>query len=67
MIVGAINNQNLIDLVEKLSFLHDWENKNVQIPKLPKTSTPEKLKIYFVDKPEAPQSEIRAGYVTDLT
>ena len=67
VIVGAINNQNLIDLVEKLSFLHDWENKNVQIPKLPKTSTPEKLKIYFVDKPEAPQSEIRAGYVTDLT
>lgn len=67
VIVGAINNQNLIDLVDKLSFLHDWKNKNVQIPKLPKTSTQEKLKIYFVDKPEAPQSEIRAGYVTDLT
>jgi zinc protease len=67
VIVGALNNQNLIDLVDKLGFLHDWENKNVEIPKLPKTSTPEKLKIYFVDKPEAPQSEIRAGYVTDLT
>ena len=67
VIVGALNNQNLIDLVDKLGFLHDWEDKNVEIPKLPKTSTPEKLKIYFVDKPEAPQSEIRAGYVTDLT
>ena len=67
VIVGAINDQNLIDIVDKLSFLHDWENKNVKIPKLPKTSTPEKLKIYFVDKPEAPQSQIRAGYVTDLT
>ena len=67
VIVGALNNQNLIDLVDKLGFLHDWEDKNVEIPKLPKTSTPEKLKIYFVDKPEAPQSQIRAGYVTDLT
>ena len=67
VIVGALNNQNLIDLVDKLGFLHDWEDKNVEIPKLPKTSTAEKLKIYFVDKPEAPQSEIRAGYVTDLT
>ena len=66
VIVGAINYQNSKDLVKKLNFLHDWENKNVQMPKLPKTTTPEKLKIYFIDKPEAPQSEIRAGYVTDL-
>lgn len=66
VIVGAISDQNSIDLVEKLKFLHDWENKNVQIPKLPKTTTPKKLKIYFVDKLEAPQSQIRAGYVTDL-
>ncbi len=66
MIVGAISYQNSKDLAKKLNFLHDWENKNVQMPKLPKTTTPEKLKIYFIDKPEAPQSEIRAGYVTDL-
>ena len=66
VIVGAIGDQNSIALAKKLDFLHDWENKNVQIPKLPKTTTPEKLRIYFVDKPEAPQSQIRAGYVTDL-
>ena len=66
VIVGAISYQNSKDLAKKLNFLHDWENKNVQMPKLPKTTTPEKLKIYFIDKPEAPQSEIRAGYVTDL-
>ena len=66
VIVGAIGDQNSIALEKKLDFLHDWENKNVQIPNLPKTTTPEKLRIYFVDKPEAPQSQIRAGYVTDL-
>lgn len=47
------------DLVSKLSFLADWQGKTPQLlapQKLPKLG---KQKIYFVDKPNAPQSVIR--------
>ncbi len=50
-----------------LGFLKDWESKNTEIPELPEPKPVDKTKIYLVDKVGAPQSEIRIGYITDLT
>ena len=43
------------------------ESKKVDIPSVAITEKPEKTIIYLVDKTDAPQSEIRIGYLTDLT
>lgn len=51
----------------KLAFLNTWPKKDVAMPKLAKGSAIEKTKLYLVDIPKAAQSEIRVGYVTDLT
>jgi zinc protease len=64
VIVGDVDKKQVLG---QLGFLKSWKSKNVKIPELPKAKPSDKTKIYLVDKPEAPQSEIRIGYVTDLT
>ena len=64
VIVGDVDKKKVLG---ELQFLRGWKNKNVKIPELPEAKPSDKTKIYLVDKPEAPQSEIRIGYVTDLT
>lgn len=54
-------------IMPKIQFLKDWASKKVTIPSVAITEKPEKTKIYLVDKTDAPQSEIRIGYLTDLT
>jgi zinc protease len=63
VIVGNVNEE---DILPKLSFLKNWEKKAVAIPELPTPKTADKTKIYLVDKQDAPQSEIRIGYMTDM-
>jgi zinc protease len=63
VVVGDITQK---EVMSKLAFLKSWENKKVEIPVLPAPKPGDKTKIYLVDKVDAPQSEIRIGYVTDL-
>jgi zinc protease len=64
VVVGAIEQE---EILPKLNFLEKWKSKNVRVPKLPAAQAADKAKIYLVDKENAPQSQIRIGYVTDLT
>ncbi|MDP4679877.1 MAG: insulinase family protein, partial [Cyclobacteriaceae bacterium] len=54
------------EVLAKLNFLKNWKNKNVKIPVLAKAKPADKTKVYLVDKAEAPQSQIRIGYITDM-
>ncbi|HLF35835.1 MAG TPA: pitrilysin family protein [Cyclobacteriaceae bacterium] len=63
VIVGDVRQE---DILKKLSFLEKWTGKKVTIPELPKSAAIAKTKIYLVDKEDAPQSEIRIGYLTNM-
>jgi len=63
VIVGNVSKD---EILPKLEFLKTWEKKAVTIPELPAPKTADKTKIYLVDKEQAPQSEIRIGYMTDM-
>lgn len=63
VIVGDINKD---EILPKMEFLMKWQHTKVELPKLPAPKPGDKTKIYLVDKANAPQSEIRIGYMTDL-
>ncbi|MBT8205746.1 MAG: insulinase family protein [Eudoraea sp.] len=63
VVVGDISEK---EIMSALGFLENWENKSVKIPELPTVKDQNQTKIYLVDKPQAPQSEIRIGYITDM-
>ena len=63
-IIGDIDRKTVL---AKMEFLKTWEAKEVKIPELPKAKPSGKTTIYMVDKVDAPQSEIRIGYVTDMS
>ena len=63
VVVGDISKK---DAMSSLAFLNTWENKSAKLPEMPAVNDQAKTKIYLVDKKEAPQSEIRIGYVTDM-
>ncbi|MFT6850825.1 MAG: zinc protease [Sphingobacteriales bacterium] len=54
------------NVMAKLSFLNSWNGEKAELASLSKIELPAKTKVYLVDKPNAPQSEIRIGYLTDL-
>ncbi|MEJ8755414.1 pitrilysin family protein [Pontibacter sp. H259] len=60
VVVGDISEK---EIMGKLDFLKKWDKKNVVIPADAKAPVIAKTKLYFVDKPDAAQSEIRIGYV----
>ena len=64
VIVGDIDKKSIMS---KLDFLENWESKSFEMPRLTSNTATEKTKIYLVDKEKAPQSEIRIGYMTDMT
>lgn len=64
VIVGDISKS---EIMPHLSFLKSWESKGILVPKLPTAKQADKTKLYLVDKEEAPQSQIRIGFVTDMT
>ncbi len=54
------------EVLPKLDFLKKWEKKDVKLPELPAAKPVGKTVLYLVDKENAPQSEIRLGYVTNM-
>lgn len=64
VIVGQITES---EILPKLGFLNEWERTGASIPELPEPTQSDYTKVYLVDKVAAPQSEIRIGYMTDMT
>jgi zinc protease len=60
VVVGDITEK---EIMGKLSFLKNWKKKDVKLVADTKAPAIDKTRIYFVDKPDAAQSEIRIGYV----
>lgn len=64
VVVGDISEE---EVFSSLAFLNNWETKNVEIPDLPEPKPGDYTKVYLMDKVGAPQSEIRIGYLSDMT
>lgn len=60
-IVGDITKSEVLKTFKSLG--SEWEAKEVRIPELPKPKAIDKTRIYFVDFPDAKQSQIRAGHL----
>lgn len=59
VVVGDIEEK---EIKGKLGFLEKWPKKQIKIAEDAKAPAIDKTRIYFVDKPDAAQSEIRIGY-----
>jgi len=64
VVIGDITQD---EIMPKLDFLTKVENQNVELPALPASPVITENTLYLIDKPQAPQSEIRIGYMSDLT
>ena len=64
VVVGDITEE---EALSNLAFLNNWAPKNVEIPVLPEPKPGDYTKVYLMDKVGAPQSEIRIGYLSDMT
>ena len=64
VVVGDITEE---EALSSLAFLNNWVPKNVEIPDLPEPKPGDYTKVYLMDKVGAPQSEIRIGYLSDMT
>ncbi len=60
LIVGDVKMKDIAPGLEKL--FADWKADKAPTTQLPSTPTIEKRRLYLIDKPGAPQSEIRIGY-----
>ncbi|MBZ0198730.1 MAG: insulinase family protein, partial [Ignavibacteriaceae bacterium] len=60
-IAGDISKEKAVKEFQSLG--EKWEEKTVAFPKLEFPAAIEKSKLYFVDVPDAKQSEIRIGYL----
>lgn len=65
-IVVVVGDVEKNDVATHLNFLQRLREKNVELPTLATAPKVEKTKIYFVDVPNAAQTEFRIGYVTDM-
>ncbi|WP_460613916.1 M16 family metallopeptidase [Hymenobacter seoulensis] len=64
-LVGDVTEQQVLP---KLGFLQAWQRHEVPaLVAAPAAPQPDKTKLYFVAKENAPQSEIRIGYLTALS
>jgi len=63
VIVGNLEESTTLS---KLNFLNDWNGKKVLYPEQQQSPVISKTKIYLCNKKDAPQSEIRIGYLTNL-
>ncbi len=64
VVVGDISEK---EVLPKLAFLKSWTGPKVNMPELTFEADTDKTKIYLVDKKDAAQSQIRIGYLTDMT
>ncbi len=59
----AVGDAKLVDLVKTLEkYLSDWKKADVPPAIIPAAKPIDARRVYFIDKPGAPQSEIRVGY-----
>ena len=63
VVVGDVKQD---EILSKLAFLRDLKPQGVSMPNLPEVKRAESTRIYLVDKADAPQSQIRMGYMTDM-
>jgi zinc protease len=63
VIVGDVEQD---EIMGKLAFMNDWEQKDVTMPELPEAREAAPTRVYLVDKTDAPQSQIRIGQMTDM-
>lgn len=63
VVIGDIEQD---EILPKLDFLENINNASVELPELPPTPVITGNTLYLIDKPQAPQSEIRIGYMGDL-
>jgi len=64
VVVGDLSEE---EALKHVSFLSNWTPKNVELPVLPEPKPGDYTKVYLMDKVGAPQSEIRIGYVSELS
>lgn len=62
VVVGDISKQ---EFLSSLSFLNTFQSKPTTRTELPRPPKAETATVYVVNKPDAAQSEIRVGYLTD--
>jgi zinc protease len=60
----AVGDIEKTDLLPKIGFLKTWAAKDVKLPVFAESPKIDKTRIYLVDKENAPQSEIRIGYMS---
>lgn len=65
--VVVIGNLERDQVLDKLSFLQNLPDENVSLPEMPASPEITENTLYLIDKPAAPQSEIRIGYMSELT
>lgn len=63
VVVGNVSKE---EVLSGLKFLEKLPNKEVKLPSIPAAPKAKPTKIYFVDVPNAAQTEFRIGYVTNL-
>ena len=61
-IVGDIRKNEAVNALSGI--VEKWEDKGIEIPMSPLPDPNKKAKVYFVDVPNAKQSEIRIGYLS---
>lgn len=60
IVVGDVNLDQITSLLEKA--LEGWRSSEIPTAAIPEPKPVEKTRVYLIDKPGAPQSEIRIGY-----
>ena len=60
VVVGDVTKESVLP---KLTFLKSWQAKEVKKAEQPATPSIDKTRIYFVNKDNAAQSEVRIGYI----
>jgi len=61
LFVGNIQEETVLNSLKNLE--SKWERKDLTLPTVNQPQMPEKAQVYFVDFPNAKQSEIRIGHV----
>lgn len=60
ILVGAMGEK---EILSKIQFLNNWAKKEVKMPEIGAFPTYEGPQVLLIDKPAAPQSQIRIGYL----
>jgi zinc protease len=63
VVVGDVSKE---EIIAHLKFLEQLPNKQITLPTIPAAPKAKTTQIYFVDVPNAAQTEFRIGYVTNL-